>query len=141
MGADLISETLGRLDALVPQPQADAQATLAPMLKREDGLIDWSLDSYALNRRVRGLQPWPNAFTSFKSHRLIIWKAAPEWIEQLKFPPGQIIEARGDRLLVACGEGTALRIAELQIEGGRRLSVRDFLNGTHLAVGQPLGLD
>lgn len=141
MGADLISETLGRLDAIVPQAQADSEATLAPMLKREDGLIDWSLDSYALDRLIRGLQPWPNAFTSFKSHRLIIWKATPEWIEQLPFPPGQIIEARGDRLLVACGQRTALRVAELQIEGGRRLSVRDFLNGTHIAAGQRLGHD
>jgi methionyl-tRNA formyltransferase len=141
MGADLISETLGRLDAIVPRAQAESEATLAPMLKREDGLIDWSLDSYALDRLIRGLQPWPNAFTSFKSHRLIIWKAAPEWIEQLPFPPGQIIEARGDRLLVACGQRTALRVAELQTEGGRRLSVRDFLNGTHIAAGQRLGHD
>jgi methionyl-tRNA formyltransferase len=108
------------------------------MLRREDGLINWSLDSYAVDRRVRGLQPWPNAFTSFKSHRLIIWKAAPEWIEQLPFKPGQIIEARGDRLLVACGQRTALRVAELQAEGGRRLSARDFLNGTHIQIGELL---
>jgi methionyl-tRNA formyltransferase len=141
MGADLISETLERLDAIEPQAQAESEATLAPMLKREDGLINWSLDSYGLDRRVRGLQPWPNAFTTFKSHRLIIWKAAPEWIEHLPFKPGQIIEARGDRLLVACGQGTALRVAELQAEGGRRLSARDFLNGTHIAAGQILGLD
>lgn len=139
MGAKLLSETLTRIDVIAPQTQADEAATFAPMLKREDGLIDWSMEAYALERRVRGFQPWPNAFTSFRSHRLIIWKAAPEWIEQLSFPPGQIIEARGDRLIIACGEGTALRLSELQMEGSRRVTARDFLNGTHIKVGELVG--
>ena len=139
IGAELLSETLKRFDSVQAQPQRDEDATLAPMLKREDGLIDWSTDAFAIERRVRGFQPWPNAYTSFRTQRLIIWKATPEWIEQLAFPPGQIIEARGDRLIIACGDGTALRVSELQPEGGRRLSARDFLNGTHLKVGEFLG--
>src|SRR5438552_5257979 len=138
-GAELLSETLKRFDAIQPQPQRDEESTLAPILTREDGLIDWAMDSFAIERRVRGFQPWPNAHTSFRTQRLIIWKATPEWIEQLVFTRGQIIEARGDRLIIACGEATALRVSELQTEGGRRLSARDFLNGMHLKVGELLG--
>jgi methionyl-tRNA formyltransferase len=139
IGAELLSETLKCFDTIQSQPQRDEEATLAPMLKREDGLIDWSADAFAIEQRVRGFQPWPNAYTSFRTQRLIIWKATPEWIEQLAFPPGQIIEARGDRLIIACGDGTALRVSELQTEGGRRLSARDFVNGMHLKVGELLG--
>jgi methionyl-tRNA formyltransferase len=139
IGAELLSETLTRLDGIQAQSQQDEEATLAPILKREDGQIDWSMDAFAIEQRVRGFQPWPNAYTSFRSQRLIVWKAGPEWIEQLAFPPGQIIEARGDRLIIACGDGTALRVSELQAEGGRRLSARDFLNGTHMKVGELLG--
>ena len=139
IGAELLSENLMRFDTLQAQPQRGEEATLAPMLKREDGLIDWSRDAFAIEQRVRGFQPWPNAYTSFRSQRLIIWKATPEWIEQLAFPPGQIIEARGDRLIIACGDRTALRVSELQTEGGRRLSARDFRNGMHLKVGEILG--
>jgi methionyl-tRNA formyltransferase len=140
-GAELLSETLARLNSIEPQPQKDAAVTFAPMLKREDGLIDWSLDAFAIERRVRGFKPWPNAFTSFSSHRVIIWEAMPEWIEQFRFSPGLVIEARGDRLIIACGDGTALRVSELQMEGSRRLSARDFLNGSHIKVGQMLGSD
>lgn len=141
IGAELLSETIRRLESIEEKPQRDEDATFAPMLKRADGLIDWSMDAYAIERRVRGFQPWPNASTSFRSQRLIIWKATPEWIEQLLFTPGQIIEARRDRLIVACGAATALRVSELQIEASRRMSARDFLNGTHIKVGQVLGSD
>jgi methionyl-tRNA formyltransferase len=141
IGAELLSETLKRLDIIQARPQRAEDATFAPMLKREDGLIDWTMDAFAIERLVRGFQPWPNAHTSFRSQRLIIWKATPEWIEQLVFMPGQIIEARGDRLVIACGEATALLVSELQTEGGRRLSIRDFLNGSHLGVGEILGQD
>jgi methionyl-tRNA formyltransferase len=139
VGADLISETLGNLDRIEPKDQLDAEATFAPMLKREDGEIDWSMDAYAVARRVRGFQPWPHAFTGLKSQRLIIWNAVPEWIEQLRFTPGQVIEAGHDRLIVACGEGTALRLLEIQPQDSRRMKARDFLNGTHLQIGEVLG--
>lgn len=139
LGADLISETLRNLTDIGPKPQLDNEATFAPILKREDGLIDWSMDAYAIACRVRGFQPWPNAHTTFGSQRLIIWTATPEWIEQLRFPPGQVIEAGRDRLIVACGDGTALRLLEVQLQDSRRMSARDFLNGRSLAVGQVLG--
>jgi methionyl-tRNA formyltransferase len=139
MGADLISETIRNLDQIEPKPQLDAEVTFAPILKREDGAIDWSMDAYAIARRVRGFQPWPNAHTTLGQQRLIIWKAEPEWIEQLRFPPGQLIEAVRDRLVVACGDGTALRLMEVQLQNSRRMSARDFLNGMRPSLGQTLG--
>ena len=139
VGADLISETLGNLGRIEPKDQLDSEATFAPMLKREDGEIDWSMDAYAVARRVRGFQPWPHAFTELKSQRLIVWNAVPEWIEQLRFTPGQVIDAVHDRLIVACGEGTALRLLEIQPQDSRRMKARDFLNGTRLQIGEVLG--
>ena len=139
IGAELISETLNNLDSIQPKSQEDSEATFAPMLKREDGLVDWSRDAFAIERCVRGFQPWPSAFTSFNSRRLIIWNATPEWIEQLQFPPGQIIEAVRDRLVVACGEGTALRLIEVQLQDSRRMAAADFINGFHPPIGTILG--
>ena len=139
LGADLISETISNLDHIKLKPQIHSEATFAPILKREDGLIDWSMDAFAIERRVRGFQPWPTAHTTFRSHRLIVWAAAPEWIEQLQFAPGQIIEASGDRLIVACGDGTALRVLDVQPQDSRRMSARDFLNGTRVSVGDRFG--
>jgi methionyl-tRNA formyltransferase len=139
MGAELISETLENLSEIEPKPQDNSQASFAPILRREDGLIDWSLDAFEIERRVRGFQPWPNAYTTFGSHRLIVWSARPEWIEQLQFPHGQVIETSGDRLVVACGEGTALRVLEVQPQGSRRMSARDFINGTQIRPGARFG--
>ena len=139
LGADLISETISNLDHIKLKPQIHSEATFAPILKREDGLIDWSMDAFAIERRVRGFQPWPTAHTTFRSHRLIVWAAAPEWIEQLQFAPGQIIEASRDRLIVACGDGTGLRVLEAQPQDSRRMSARDFLNGTWVSVGDRFG--
>ena len=139
MGAELISETLKKADSIEPQPQRDEDATIAPMLKREDGLIDWSMDAFAIERRVRGFQPWPNAYTQLNSRRLIIWQATPETVQQTSnttlSSPGQIVAAHGDTLRVACGSSTSLRVLELQLEGARRMSARDFLNGAHVKVG------
>lgn len=138
-GSDLISDTLRNLDRIEPKNQLESEATFAPMLKREDGETDWSMDAFAITRRVRGFQPWPHAFTELRSQRLIIWAAVPEWIEQLRFTPGQVIDASHHRLIVACGEGTALRLLEIQPQDSRRMKARDFLNGTRLQVGEVLG--
>jgi methionyl-tRNA formyltransferase len=146
LGAELLSETLARLDTITPRPQDDRAATFAPMLKKEDGLIDWTADASAIERRVRGFQPWPNAYTHYRSGRLIIWRAAPhrgiatdiEPNDHYEAVAGQVIAAHGDDLIVKCGAQTALRLFEVQPEGKRRLSSRDFLNGTHLQVGETL---
>lgn len=138
-GADLLSETLKSLDHLELKPQRDEDATFAPILKREDGRIDWTMHAAAIERRVRGFQPWPGAHTFLHSRRLIIPQAATESAQQPSAEPGQIIEAHGDRLVVACGDETALRILELQPGDSRRMSIRDFLNGAHIKFGDVLG--
>ena len=139
VGADLISETLKHLNDIEAKPQVNEEATFAPILKREDGLIDWSMDAAAIERRVRGFQPWPNAHTTFRSRRLVIWHASPESSEHA-FASGEIIAAHGDSLTVSCGSRTGLRLLEVQPEGGRRITARDFLNGAHVSVGERLGL-
>lgn len=141
IGAELLSETLKSFDSIQAQPQRDEDTTFAPMLKREDGLIDWSMDAFAIERRVRGFQPWPNAYTTLNSRRLIIWRATAEENEQQNSSPGQIVEADGDNIRVAGAEKTTLRLLELQSENSRRMTARDFLNGTHLRVGEMLGRD
>jgi methionyl-tRNA formyltransferase len=138
-GADLLSETLKDIEQLELKPQRNEDATFAPILKREDGRIDWTMDAATIERRVRGFQPWPNAHTTLNSRRLIIRQASLEGLPQSSAEPGQIIEAHGDRLLVACGNETLLRILELQPEDSRRMTTRDFLNGAHLKAGAMLG--
>ncbi len=138
-GAELLGETLQNLKSIEPKPQRDEDATFAPILRRKDGLIDWAMDAFAIERRVRGFQPWPGAHTSHNSRRLIIWWAAPEKSEHSDAASGQIIKADGNALIVQCGQDTALRLTELQSEGKRRMRARDFLNGTRLKVGESLG--
>ena len=139
LGAQLLGETLARLDTLTPRPQHDRDATFAPILKREDGLINWSETAFAVERCLRGFQPWPNAYTHYRSQRLIIWRAEALSDGEGEAVAGQITTAHGDHLIVRCGADTSLRIIEVQPEGKRRLSARDFLNGTHLSAGETLG--
>lgn len=138
LGAELLGETLGGLDALTPRPQHARDATFAPMLKKEDGLIDWSNSAFAIERFVRGFQPWPNAHGHYKSSRLIIWSATPIEEEASDAAAGEVISAKGDELIVRCGDGTALRLIEVQLEAKRRMSAREFLNGTHIKIGDRL---
>ncbi|MDT5062809.1 MAG: methionyl-tRNA formyltransferase [Acidobacteriota bacterium] len=138
MGADLLGETLARLDEIATREQSEEKATFAPILRREDGLIDWALDAAQIERRVRGFQPWPNAYTKYNSQRLVIWRARVVSDEQ-KGSEGEIVKAQGDELVVACGGGTLLRLHEVQPEGKRRMSVRDFLNGMRVRAGERLG--
>jgi methionyl-tRNA formyltransferase len=139
VGAGLLSETLERLDEIEPRAQDEEKATFAPMLSREDGLINWTLDAVQIERRVRGFQPWPNAFTTYHSRRLIIWRAAVLHDYRGTAPGGEILAAHADELIIACGDGTALRVLEVQPEGKRRMTARDYLNGVHLGRGERLG--
>jgi methionyl-tRNA formyltransferase len=144
-GAELLSETLARFREIEPRPQRNDDATLAPILRREDGLIEWTLDARDIERRVRGFQPWPNAYTSYNGRRLVVWRAEVSKAEDeggaipTQGGPGVITEAQGDALTVACGDSTVLRLLELQLEGKQRMSARDFINGTHASVGERLG--
>ena len=139
IGAELLGETLARLDELTPRPQHDHDATFAPILRKEDGLIDWSQSAFAIERRVRGFQPWPNAYTSFNSKGLTIWSAEPLVSPNPDASPGEVITAHGHDLVVCCGEETVLRLIDVQPEARKRLPARDFINGMHLKVGDRFG--
>ena len=131
MGADLLAETLMRNP---PRRRQDgAQATYAPILKKEDGRIDWMLPAQHVHNRVRGLQPWPGAYTYFRGHQLHIWKSHPVAVDPA-LPPGRIRKRH-----VGCGEATALELVEVQLEGRRRISGDDFANGARLGENEILG--
>lgn len=137
LGADLLSETLDRIDDLVRVPQNEAGASLAPIMKKSDGLIDWSMTAVEIANRVRGFQPFPTAFSTHRGSRLTIWKAIQ--VNGKDGRPGEVIEAAGNTLAIACGRGTLLQVIELQPEGKRRMSARDFLNGAKAEVGEIFG--
>jgi methionyl-tRNA formyltransferase len=139
LGADLMSSTLAGLDELVPRPQDHDLATLAPMMRKEDGLIDWSQPAHEIANRVRGFQPFPTSFTSFRDSRLTLWKAKATEIEAEEDAAGTILDMAGGEVLIGCGNGTALTVSELQPEGKRRMNSRDFINGFKPAVGERFG--
>jgi methionyl-tRNA formyltransferase len=139
LGADMLSETLRRYDELTPQTQDESEATLAPIMKKEDGLISWMLDAREIASRVRGFQPFPSAFTYYGGKRLTIWGAEPVEAEHRLHHPGEIIAVSGGDLLIFCGGDSILRIKELQLEGKKRMSVRDFINGVRPKPGEILG--
>lgn len=140
-GADLMVETLRGLEkgTITRQAQDHAQATLAPMLKKEDGLLDWNQTAHEIWCRVRGLRPWPGAYTGFRGKQLQIWMAAlpPEPFTGNQ-PSGTLIADR-PRLFAVCGGKTLLELTEVQMEGRRRISARDFLNGVRFKPGERLG--
>ncbi len=141
MGADLMVETLRGIERgeITARPQDPHLATLGPMLKKEDGRIDWKLKADEISRRVRGLRPWPGAYASFRDKTLHIWSATPSPAPApCGLEPGGLLAQHG-ALSVICGGGTVLEVKELQLEGRRRLSARDFLNGVRLAPGEKLG--
>jgi methionyl-tRNA formyltransferase len=140
VGADLMVETLPRLmrAEIQPQPQNHARATFAPILKKEDGRIDWLLRAEEIGWRVRGLRPWPGAYTSLRSKNLHIWSAVPVPGQAgPRHEPGTLLPDRGN-LRVVCGEGTLLEVNELQLEGRKRMRARDFLNGVRITAGEKL---
>lgn len=148
-GAELLSETLTELANIKPQVQDHDQATFAPLLKKEHGLINWMNDATSIDRAVRGFQPWPNAHTILKSRGLTIWRAEATPVENSfvrsaqglseMAAPGTVITARQDDLIVSCGHNTALRLVEVQLEARKRMSARDFVNGLQVKVGDRLG--
>lgn len=137
-GADLIVKTLlGLRDGTVhPRPQDQRRATLAPILKKEDGLIDFSRTAEEIFNRMRGFQPWPGAYTTFRGKNLQILQAR---LTTDSVPPAEL-RIDGDRVLVGCGGNSALELLELQLEGKKRSAARDFIHGYHLQSGMTLGL-
>lgn len=135
-GANLLSETLTKLGEIIPRPQNHKLHTLAPILKKEDGKIDWNLPADLISNRVRGFQPFPTSYTFYQGKKLTIWSAVAAQQSVHSSNCGEIICAKGDLLQVGCGKNTLLQIAELQIEGKRRMTTRDFLNGVKIQIGE-----
>jgi methionyl-tRNA formyltransferase len=133
-GARLLVDTLRENPAAVPQNVEEA--TYAPILKKEDGEIDWRWPAAKICNRSRGFLPWPGTYTFFRGQLLHIWKSRVA-SEALRGEPGQMIPAKR-RLLIACGEGTVLEAIEVQMEGRKRISAEAFLNGQQLKLGEIL---
>jgi methionyl-tRNA formyltransferase len=136
-GAVLLVETLRGLEAgsLVPEPQDNAQATLAPIIKKEDGVIDWTIPANDILNRMRGFTPWPGAYTFFRGQRFHIWKAALSPGHRLD--PG-VFEVRGKQLFAGCGADTAIELLDVQVEGRKRMPAQAFLNGNPIQGNEVL---
>jgi methionyl-tRNA formyltransferase len=140
MGAGLLVETLAGLaeGRIVPQKQDHSQATYAPLLKKEDGLIDWTREAQAIHNQVRGLQPWPGAYTAFRGQTLHLW-GTRQWGEVLArrdARPGKLVSLKPP--VVGCGFGL-LELVEVQLEGRKRIAAADFANGQRLTENEILG--
>lgn len=134
-GAELLTETLVKLDEITPRPQDDAQSCYAHMLDKQMAVIDWSKSAHEIDCLIRGLNPWPIALTTLSGERLKVFaaeKAAGNG------EPGTVLEADPKKgLTVACGEG-ALKLTEIQLVGGKRMKATDFLRGHAIEVGTKL---
>jgi methionyl-tRNA formyltransferase len=135
-GAELLVRTLR--EKPTPVKQNSAEATLAPILKKEDGIIDWTWPAENIFNRARGFLPWPGAYTSFRNQGFHIWKARVAE-ERGSGHPGRMRPLK-KRLLIDCGVQTALDAIEVQIEGRKRMPAEAFLNGQHLIENEVLGV-
>jgi len=139
IGAELMIETLRGLETgdVRPVPQNHSLASLAPILKKEDGRMDFERTASELLHRLRGFRPWPGAFTVFRSKALQVHGA-----QKAENKPGllpAVVGVEGSRLLVGCGQGTVLELIEIQMEGKRRMTAREFINGYRPQTGERLG--
>ena len=138
LGGEAIVEALEllTLGKLIPEKQDDALSCHAPMIDKSMGEIHFEMSAVQIDRLIRGMTPWPSAFTYYKGKQLKVWKAVP--VEGTAGTPGEIIRVEKDSITVACGEG-ALQIYALQLEGKKRMSAKDFLVGRTVEIGTMLG--
>jgi methionyl-tRNA formyltransferase len=141
IGAGLIVDSLLRLDRgeISPVPQDPGKASYAPILKKEDGRIDWARTAAQIYNRMRGFAPWPGAFTTFRGQTCHLW-GRPERAVTAEghVTPGEIVPSTKD-VHVVCGEGTCLRLEFVQLEGRKRISAREFANGARLTAAEHFG--
>ena len=139
LGGRLLLQTLERLrqGTLLPRPQDPSSASYAPPLKKGEGEIRWTLSAVEIDRWIRGLSPWPGAFTFFQGKRLIIHKARPDYPE-ITGTPGTVISLEEGGIRIQTGQGL-LTIFEAQLEGHRRMSSEELLRGVSLKIGDRLG--
>jgi len=136
MGAALLIETLERIESIAPHRQDAAQATYAPLLKKENGLIDWRQPAQAIHNRVRGFQPWPGAYTRFRGQQLHIWKSRVAAAQTHKSGEPGLLTSHP--LAIACGQGS-LEPIEVQLEGRKRITAEEFANGQRITGHDILG--
>jgi methionyl-tRNA formyltransferase len=141
-GAPLVIDSLLRLDRgeIVPRPQENALASHAPLLKKEHGNLDWSLPAAQLYNRIRGFDPWPGAYTHFRGHQCRVWgrPVNRDTQQQLLQPiatPGSLQLDAGE-IFVACGESTWLSVETVQLQSKKRITAKEFANGTRLGSGE-----
>ncbi len=139
LGADLLIETLRGLEdkTISPVPQDHSQATLAPILKKEDGLVDFSRTASDIHNRLRGFQPWPGAHTQFRGKNLKFISARPDDTPS-NLNPGEL-RVGDEKLFVGCGARTVLQLLQVQPEGKKSMTAREFINGYHPAAAERLG--
>lgn len=143
LGGTAVTEALELLEQgrLHPEKQQEEQSCYAPLIRKEMGRIDFSEGAEAIDRRIRAMTPWPSAYTFYHGKQLKIWKAVPEAAcGACPGKPGEILRVDADSVTAAAGEGT-LRILELQLEGRKRMTARDFLRGVRMQPGEVLGAD
>lgn len=142
-GAQLLLETLKLLqEGRAPRrPQDETKATYAPLLTRMDEWIDWQRPARDIVNQVRGLDPWPGAYTRWQGKNLKIWKATLAPGSDRVREPGTVVAVGPEGVLVACGDGQGILVKELQLEGKKRLSTGEFLKGNALTPGMRLGSD
>jgi methionyl-tRNA formyltransferase len=138
LGAEALAEAIARIGHLAPEKQDDALATYAPVLKKEEGSVDWALTALEIANRARGFQPWPGCYTRFRDRTLHILRCRPSE-EPLVGVPGSLV-GRRKRMFVACGHATTLELIEVQLDGRRRASAADFLNGQRISENERLGV-
>jgi len=139
-GGSFVIETLRKLDRgeITPVPQDERLATYAPILEKENGRIDWNQPAQSIYNRIRGLAPWPGAFTTFRGQLCHIWGGpAADAVAGKSEVPGTIIGTK--RIYVVCGDGTSLEVESAQVEGRARVAARDFANGMRLKNNERFG--
>ena len=136
LGGELLRRELPRYLAgeLTPEPQDDSLATMAPLLAKEHGRIDWSKPASAVHDQIRGMNPWPGAFTWLGDRRIKVHRALASTLDPEGAAPGEVTALDPEAILVACGSGT-LEIQELQESGRKRVDARAFATGRRVAVG------
>ncbi|OZU90369.1 methionyl-tRNA formyltransferase [Virgibacillus indicus] len=141
-GAELLMETLPSLFAneITPEKQDETQATFAANIKRDQEKIDWTRSNTAIHNHIRGLHPWPVAFTTYEGKTMKLWWGEPDEIEY-EGRPGEIIEKSSDDFTVVCGNKKGIRITEIQPAGKKRMKVGDYLKGSsdRIKIGEILG--
>ncbi|MDE5588452.1 MAG: methionyl-tRNA formyltransferase [Acetatifactor sp.] len=142
LGGEAVTEALTLLEQgkLIPEKQDDSESCYAPLIGKSMGEIDFSKTAAEVDRLIRGMTPWPSAYTGFRGRQFKIWKAVPDTKRDVSgHVPGEILSVEKDSVTVATGKGV-LRLLELQTEGKKRMNAHDFLLGVKLQPGEILGL-